>query len=157
MPEEMGKISRFVKHLSDDENKLLVKLRQRRAAKNINKEYQEHLSKGDRIADALADTIGSWRFIILQSIILVVWMILNLVAWMHHWDPYPFILLNLTLSFQAAYSAPVIMMSQNRQEKKDRLRSINDYEVNLKVEVEIQKLHEKVDMLLEGMRKVEKA
>ncbi|NIA28931.1 MAG: DUF1003 domain-containing protein [Actinobacteria bacterium] len=153
----MGKISRFVKHLSDDENKLLVKLRQRRAAKNINKEYQEHLSKGDRIADALADTIGSWRFIILQSIILVVWMILNLVAWMHHWDPYPFILLNLTLSFQAAYSAPVIMMSQNRQEKKDRLRSINDYEVNLKVEVEIQKLHEKVDMLLEGMRKVEKA
>ncbi|NOY58575.1 MAG: DUF1003 domain-containing protein [Calditrichaeota bacterium] len=157
MPEETGKISRFVKHLSDDENKLLVKLRQRRAAKNINKEYQEHLSKGDRIADALADTIGSWRFIILQSIILVVWMILNLVAWMHHWDPYPFILLNLTLSFQAAYSAPVIMMSQNRQEKKDRLRSINDYEVNLKVEVEIQKLHEKVDRLLEGMRKVEKA
>jgi len=71
---------------------------------------------------------------------------------MHHWDPYPFILLNLTLSFQAAYSAPVIMMSQNRQEKKDRLRVINDYEVNLKAELEIRKLHEKMDMIIKNMQ-----
>jgi len=152
MPENTGKIGRIVKHLSEDESALLSRLRQKRAAKNINKEYQEHLSKGDRIADALADYIGSWRFIILQSIILIIWMILNLVAWMHHWDPYPFILLNLTLSFQAAYSAPIIMMSQNRQETKDRLRAINDYEVNLKAEVEIQKLHEKMDMIIKNMQ-----
>lgn len=152
MPEEKGRIGRIVKHLSEDENALLAKLRQHRAAKNINKEYQEHLSSGDRIADAVADYIGSWRFIILQSVLLMIWMILNIVAWVHHWDPYPFILLNLALSFQAAYSAPVIMMSQNRQEKKDRLRAINDYEVNLKAELEIRKLHEKMDTILKNLR-----
>lgn len=77
---------------------------------------------GERVADGVARTMGSWRFIIIQSAILVAWMALNLTAWVRHWDPYPFILLNLALSTQAAYAAPVIMMSQNRQAQQDRRR-----------------------------------
>jgi len=105
--------------------------------RNVNVLHEERLTFGHRVADRFADTVGSWRFIIIQSLILVAWIILNVVAWVHHWDPYPFILLNLTLSFQAAYAAPIIMMSQNRQEAKDRLRAEADYEVNQKAEDEI--------------------
>ena len=105
--------------------------------RNVNVLYEERLAVGDRVADRFAATVGSWRFIITQSVILIVWIILNVVAWLHHWDPYPFILLNLTLSFQAAYAAPIIMMSQNRQGTKDRLRAEADYEVNLKAEDEV--------------------
>src|SRR5205085_10602198 len=82
-----------------------------------------HRTYGERAADVFATIVGSWTFIIIQSIILVIWMILNVIAWVKHWDPYPFILLNLTLSFQAAYAGPIIMMSQNRQTRLDKRRN----------------------------------
>ena len=104
---------------------------------DVNKAADERLTRGDRIADAVAATVGSWRFIIIQSIVLLAWLILNSIAWISHWDPYPFILLNLALSFQAAYSAPFVMMSQNRQAEKDRLTAQNDYLTDTKGEEEI--------------------
>lgn len=104
---------------------------------DVNKAADEKLTRGDKIADAVAATVGSWRFIIIQSCILLAWLILNSIAWISHWDPYPFILLNLALSFQAAYSAPFVMMSQNRQAEKDRLTAQNDYITDTKGEEEI--------------------
>jgi len=105
---------------------------------------------GERISDKVASFGGSWRFIIIFSIILIVWIIINslVVLLAKPFDPYPYILLNLILSCVAAMQAPIIMMSQNRQEKKDRMRSENDYKINLKSEIEIRTLHEKVDHLL---------
>ncbi len=107
------------------------------------------LTPGQRIADTVAATMGSWRFIIIQSCILLLWIALNITAWVKHWDPYPFILLNLALSFQAAYAAPFIMMSQNRQQDIDRAKAETDYRVNVKAELEIELLHEKLDLLRE--------
>lgn len=103
-------------------------------------EFDVQLTPGERIADAFAVTVGSWRFIIIQSALLAAWLILNLVGWLKHWDPYPFILLNLMLSFQAAYAAPIIMMSQNRTSELDRLQARNDFEVNQRSEVEIEEV-----------------
>lgn len=105
--------------------------------RNINREFDERLTRGQRIADRFATVMGSWPFIIIQSVILAIWVTLNVIAWIAHWDPYPFILLNLMLSFQAAYAAPIIMMSQNRQTEKDRLEAHHDYEINLKAEEEV--------------------
>jgi uncharacterized membrane protein len=105
--------------------------------RNVNELHADRLTTGQRIADGVASTMGSWRFIIIQSCILAVWIVLNIVAAVHHWDPYPFILLNLALSFQAAYAAPIIMMSQNRQASKDRLQADEDYRVNCQAETEI--------------------
>ncbi len=95
--------------------------------------------------------MGSWRFIIIQSVLLFIWVCLNVTAFIQHWDPYPFILLNLMLSFQAAYAAPIpiIMMSQNRQAYIDRKDARHDYEVNLKAELEIELLHDKMNLLRE--------
>jgi len=104
---------------------------------------------GARISDAVAATVGSWPFIIIQSVLLVAWMALNVTAWVEQWDPYPFILLNLVLSFQAAYAAPIIMMSQNRQAAIDRIEAKHDYDINIKAELEIELLHQKIDMLRE--------
>ena len=106
-----------------------------------------NLTVGDRIADRVAATMGSWKFIIVQTTILFAWIVANLVAFQLRWDPYPFILLNLALSFQAAYAAPFIMMSQNRQQKLDRQGVENDYRVNVKAELEIELLHRKIDEL----------
>lgn len=107
------------------------------------------LKVGEKIADGVAAFGGSWRFIILFFCVLLGWILLNVaLLFSKPFDPYPFILLNLILSCLAAIQAPVIMMSQNRQEKKDRIRSENDYKVNLKSEIEIRTLHEKVDHLL---------
>ncbi len=105
--------------------------------RNLNREFDDRLTLGQRIADAVAATMGSWRFILIQTALLAGWVALNVLAWIHHWDPYPFILLNLMLSFQAAYAAPIIMMSQNRQARKDRLAAEHDFEINLKAEDEI--------------------
>jgi uncharacterized membrane protein len=116
-------------------------------SRNVNEVEEEQLTLGQRIADRVADTIGSWPFIIIQSIILVVWIILNFTAWIKQWDPYPFILLNLMLSFQAAYAGPVIMMSQNRQSAKDRLAAEIDHRVNTKAELEINNLMRRMDEL----------
>lgn len=109
----------------------------------------KNLSLGERLADRVASFGGSWRFIIIFFVILIIWMAYN--AWVLHdkgFDPYPFILLNLILSCLASIQAPIIMMSQNRQEEKDRKRAEHDYKVNLKAEVEIRMLHEKLDHLL---------
>ncbi|MEY2620565.1 MAG: hypothetical protein RIT26_385 [Pseudomonadota bacterium] len=104
---------------------------------------------GQRVADRVAATVGSWAFISLQSVLITAWIGWNLANGSQAWDPYPFILLNLVLSFQAAYTAPAIMMSQNRQAEVDRQNANNDYEVNVKAELEIELLHEKIDLLRE--------
>jgi len=104
---------------------------------NVNEVADDELTVGQRVADKVAATVGSWRFIIIQSFILLLWIILNVAGWVYRWDPYPFILLNLALSFQAAYSAPFVMMSQNRQAEKDRLTAQNDYQTDCKGEEEI--------------------
>jgi uncharacterized membrane protein len=117
----------------------------RMVSRNVNEIAEEQMTLGQRVADKVADTIGSWRFIITQSIILTIWIILNVTAWINHWDPYPFILLNLMLSFQAAYAGPVIMMSQNRQSAKDRIAAEIDHQVNTKAEYEIGLLVRRMD------------
>jgi uncharacterized membrane protein len=106
------------------------------------------LGFAEKAADVVASTVGSWRFILIQSGLLIGWIVWNAVT-NQPLDPYPFILLNLILSFQAAYTAPIIMMSQNRQEEIDRERSIQDFEVNQKAELEIELLHTKIDLLKE--------
>jgi len=108
--------------------------------KNTNLEHDEQLTTGQRVSDTFATVMGSWRFIIIQSIILVFWIVLNTIAFFVHWDSYPYILLNLALSFQAAFATPVILMSQNRQASKDRLTADHDYQINLKGEEETRQL-----------------
>jgi uncharacterized membrane protein len=126
---------------------------------NVNEVHAERLSRGQRIADGLAKVMGSWAFIITQSIVLACWIALNVLAWMRHWDPYPFILLNLALSFQAAYAAPIIMMSQNRQAAKDRLMAEQDYVVNLKAEEEVKAimahLEQQDEVMLDLLRRLD--
>jgi uncharacterized membrane protein len=107
------------------------------------------LTRGAILADYVAEIVGSWRFIIIQSVVLGIWVVLNVTAFIEHWDPYPFILLNLVLSFQAAYAAPIIMMSQNRQSEIDRRHAEHDYRINVKAELEIELLHNKIDALRE--------
>ena len=115
---------------------------------------QRPMSLGQRVADRVAATVGSWRFIIGQSLLIVLWMGYNVARGEGGWDPYPFILLNLVLSFQAAYTAPAIMMSQNRQAEVDRAQAGNDYEINVKAELEIELLHQKIDLMREREIKV---
>ena len=136
--------------LSTLEHEVLKSLRQQELiSKNIDDEFEQRLTLGDRLADQVAAFGGSWRFIIFFGMILTLWIILNsLIFLWSPFDPYPFILLNLVLSCIAAMQAPIIMMSQNRQEAKDRIRAEHDYRVNLKAELEIRHLHEKVDHLL---------
>ncbi len=126
---------------------------------NINRVDAEKLTTGQRVADRLATVMGSWAFIIIQSIVLAFWIALNVVAYINHWDPYPFILLNLALSFQAAYAAPIIMMSQNRQAAKDRLMAEQDYEINLKAEDELKSimnhLEQQDEVMLDILRRME--
>ncbi|HEY1268608.1 MAG TPA: DUF1003 domain-containing protein [Candidatus Binatia bacterium] len=143
LEEERGELSRLdlevVQSLRDQET----------LTENLNLEFEKDLSFGARIADRVATFGGSWTFIILFFFVLVLWMLVNTtIVLAHPFDPYPFILLNLVLSCLAAIQAPIIMMSQNRQEARDRLRSENDYQVNLKAELEIRHLHEKLDVLL---------
>lgn len=150
--------SRYVAHLLGEERGELTKLEQEvvqsladheTLAENIEAEFSGHRTFGERLSDQLASFGGSWTFIGIFFAVLIVWMIFNVVAAVRDiFDPYPFILLNLVLSCLAAIQAPIIMMSQNRQEAKDRLRSENDFRVNLKAELEIRHLHEKIDHIL---------
>ena len=118
-------------------------------AENINLTLKEKMKIGDIISDKVATFGGSWKFIIIFFMVLIAWIVLNSSALLiKPFDPYPYILMNLILSCIAAIQAPIIMMSQNRQEKKDRMHSENDYKINLKSEIEIRTLHEKVDHLL---------
>lgn len=137
--------------LRDDEAALLHELRDARRKQRAQdvQGAPSQVTAGARIADIVAATMGSWRFIIIQSTVLLAWIALNITAWIQHWDPYPFILLNLALSFQAAYAAPFIMMSQNRQQDIDRKEAAADYQINIKAELEIELLHQKLDELRE--------
>ena len=122
----------------------------------LHREIEEGLALGDRMADRIAAFGGSWFFIGIFFVLLFAWMVLNsLLLAVRAFDPYPYILLNLILSCLAALQAPVILMSQNRQAEKDRLRAIHDYEVNLKAELEILQLHDKIDRLMRLLEKPE--
>jgi uncharacterized membrane protein len=143
----MNAISEITHRLHEQEVKLLDMLRAARRARAA--KLRPEVTMGERIADSVAATMGSWKFIIIQSIILLIWIILNVTAFVEQWDPYPFILLNLALSFQAAYAAPFIMMSQNRQAAIDRAAAEHDYDINRKAELEIELLHQKLDLLRE--------
>jgi uncharacterized membrane protein len=141
-----------VRHeLRDAEARLLRELRELRRGLRGKRTLRDPsaLTLGQKVADKVAATMGSWPFIIAQSAILLVWIILNVTAFVRRWDPYPFILLNLALSFQAAYAAPFIMMSQNRQQDIDRKEAENDHQINIKAELEIELLHQKIDELRE--------
>lgn len=116
---------------------------------NIGKQFERKLTFGERLSDHIAEFGGSWKFLITFGAVLLIWIAINgVILVTHAFDPYPFILLNLILSCLAAVQAPIIMMSQNRAEARDRLRAENDYKVNLKAELEIRHLHEKIDHLL---------
>ena len=117
---------------------------------------REKYTVGQRAADAIAKFAGSWAFIFSFSAVLVLWMILNILLAVKAFDPYPFILLNLVLSCVAAIQAPLIMMSQNRQEEKDRRRAENDYKVNLKTEIMIEDLYDKINLILKKQAALEK-
>ncbi|MFH1624165.1 MAG: DUF1003 domain-containing protein [Pseudomonadota bacterium] len=136
--------------LSQLEQEVLESLKQHEIlSRDPEADFETHLTIGQRVADRMADFGGSWIFICLFTLILFAWMFANsYVLVTRPFDPYPFILLNLILSALAAVQAPVIMMSQNRQETRDRLRATNDYQVNLKAELEIRHLHQKIDHLL---------
>lgn len=107
----------------------------------------ERRSLSQEVADLVARIMGSWGFILIQTTLLVLWMVLNITAYARRWDPYPFILLNLALSFEAAYAAPFILMSNNRQAALDRARAEDDYRTNIKAELEIELLHQKLDII----------
>jgi uncharacterized membrane protein len=132
--------------------------------KNWHEKHIEALGFGSRLADSVAKGMGSWKFIIFQTIIVILWMGLNLVGFFYHWDAYPFILLNLLFSTQAAYAAPIIMMSQNRQSERDRFQAQADYHTNIEAKQEIEALTmllnkldleklDKIIALLEEMKK----
>lgn len=135
----------------EEEEDLLELLVHEKLSRNINRLHRDRLSFGDRMADKLAAYAGSWKFIIGFIGILALWILFNACI-AAPFDPYPFILLNLVLSCVAAVQAPVIMMSQNRQEEKDRLRAKNDYKVNLKSEVIVEDLHEKLESLMNNQQ-----
>ena len=115
--------------------------------KTWHQRYLDRMEFGQRLADKVAKGIGSWTFIIIQTFFVITWMSLNLVGYFHHWDVYPFILLNLLFSTQAAYAAPIIMMAQNRQNERDRAQAQADYQTNLEAKLEIEALQQKLDAI----------
>ena len=146
----MNAIEQVGHELHEAEARLLAELRNlRKGLRTKEADKEPGLTLGQKVADQVAAAMGSWRFIIIQTSILFVWIVLNVTAFVERWDPYPFILLNLALSFQAAYAAPFIMMSQNRQQDIDRQQAKDDRQVNLKAELEIELLHTKIDELRE--------
>lgn len=130
-----------------------------RPIKNWHESHEERLTLADRLADTVAEGMGSWTFIIVQTVFVIIWMGLNLVAYLEHWDPYPFILLNLVFSTQAAYAAPIIMQSQNRSAARDRVQAQHDYDTNTAAKEEIEMLMErlstiemqKIDMIMKHL------
>lgn len=144
--EQVGKLHAIVEAAIKDEELII---------NNLLNAPEEELTVGQRISDKVARFGGSWAFIISFFIVLVIWILFNTLAPVKdNFDPYPFILMNLILSCIAALQAPIIMMSQNRQEEKDRKRSENDYLINLKAELEVRGLNKKVDLLLEEQIKI---
>ena len=143
LQEEIGELSAL-------DQEVIESLQQHEILSNdLSKQFERKLTFGERLSDHIAEFGGSWKFLITFGAVLVIWIAINGVLLVTHtFDPYPFILLNLILSCLAAVQAPVIMMSQNRAEARDRLRAENDYKVNLKAELEIRHLYEKIDHLL---------
>jgi uncharacterized membrane protein len=115
--------------------------------KNWHETHQESRGFGQRLADSVAKGMGSWRFIIIQTALVGLWMILNIIAYIDHWDPYPYILLNLLFSTQAAYAAPIIMMAQNRQNERDRAQANEDFRTNCEAKVEIEELQKRLNAI----------
>jgi len=140
------------KEMLGDEDLIQMLIHEKISA-NI-EEKKEKLRLGDRMADKLADVAGSWRFIIAFAVILFFWIFINIRMLQSPFDPYPFILLNLVLSCIAAIQAPIIMMSQNRQEAKDRQRAKNDYTVNLKSEFVVEDMYESLEKLIKNQQKI---
>lgn len=138
---------------SEDEEELLDLLVDQPIAIDVDKQNSETATLGDKVADKLTKVAGSWKFIISFLLFLVFWILLNILI-LKNVDPYPFILLNLLLSCLAALQAPVIMMSQNRESKKDSLRGANDYKIDLKGELILEELHDKMDKILENQNKI---
>lgn len=132
--------------------------------KNWHDLHKASATFGQKLADSVANGMGSWRFIIIQTLVVALWMALNVIAFVHHWDVYPFILLNLLFSTQAAYAAPIIMMAQNRQSERDRVQAENDYKTNIEAKKEIEQLMtrldnietEKLDKIIRMLEKLEK-
>lgn len=132
-------------------------------SKTWHQKHSESLAFGQRLADSVARGMGSWRFIIIQTVIVILWMGLNVVAFVGHWDEYPFILLNLLFSTQAAYAAPIIMMAQNRQGERDRAQADEDYKTNVEAKKEIEQLLarlnsieiDKLDKIIEMLKSVD--
>jgi len=144
--EQLLKLQNIVRQAINEEKSIVEKL--------LNQPEEER-SVGQKISDKVAQFGGSWNFIISFSVLLFIWILFNsLIPLIHPFDPYPFILMNLVLSAIAALQAPIIMMSQNRKEEKDRKRSENDYLINLKAELEVRSLHQKIDLLIEEQIKV---
>ena len=144
-------------HVTDEEftdEELIHQLIATEVTKNADKD--EHMTFGQRAADAVARFAGSWAFIFSFIAVMVIWMVINLVLGSRAFDEYPFILLNLVLSCIAAVQAPLIMMSQNQQEENDRRRAENDYKVNLKTEIMIENLYDKVNAILARQTALEK-
>ncbi len=160
MPNEQNKIELINVILGDQEERKLEEeeiihiLLDHKVAKNTSKEHSNKLTLGARMADNIAKFAGSWTFIIIFIVCLIAWITINVLMLSRAFDAYPFILLNLLLSCIAAIQAPVIMMSQNRQEEKDRLRSQNDYKINLKAEIILEDLHQKIDQLIENQERI---
>jgi uncharacterized membrane protein len=131
---------------------------------NWHEKHIETLGLGSRLADAVAKGMGSWKFIIIQTGFVIIWMALNIVGFFYHWDVYPFILLNLLFSTQAAYAAPIIMMSQNRQNERDRIQAQADYQTNIEAKEEIEALTiilnkldvEKLDKIISMLEEMKK-
>ena len=121
---------------------------------DVNEILEDQATKGQRAADWVATAVGSWGFIIGQSVLLTFWIVLNITAWINHWDPYPVSLMNLFLSAQAAFTAPVIMMSQNRQTTFDRLEAHNDFMINQKAEEEIRAILIQLDAQNEALAEI---
>lgn len=119
--------------------------------------HHDDRTPGQRVADATARVMGSWPFIIAQTILVGLWVVLNVTAWVFRWDPYPFILLNLMFSVQAAYAAPILMMSQNRQAQRDRYQAKADYEMNVKAENEIEDVQAHLHRIEEALERIESA
>jgi uncharacterized membrane protein len=134
------------------------------SAKTWLDKHKESLTPGQRIADSVANGMGSWGFIIGQSIFVLIWMTMNVIGFIRHWDPYPFILLNLIFSTQAAYAAPIIMMAQNRQSERDRVQAQADFDTNLEAKKEIEALQvqlnkietEKLDEIINILQEMKK-
>ena len=125
------------------------------ASPTWHQKHTDERSYGQRVADSTARVLGSWPFIIGQTVAVAAWVILNVTAWVQRWDPYPFILLNLMFSVQAAYAAPVLMMSQNRQAERDRYQAQADFDTNLKAESEIEDLQAQISRIELSLQRIE--